>query len=69
MDLVLTLPQGARWAIKIKPSLSPKIERGFHHACEDLEPIRRIVSYPGTDPLPLTNGIEVMSLRHLLRNW
>lgn len=62
VDLVLTLPGGARWAIEIKRSLSPKVERGFYHACEDLEPERRIVVYPGADPFPLPNGIEVMSL-------
>lgn len=65
VDLVLTLPGGARWAIEIKRSLSPKVERGFYHACEDLEPERRIVVYPGTDPFPLPNGIEVMSLHQL----
>lgn len=65
VDLVLTLPGGARWAIEIKRSLSPKVERGFYHACEDLEPERRIVVYPGADPFPLPNGIEVMSLHQL----
>lgn len=65
VDLVLTLPGGARWAIEIKRSLSPKVERGFYHACEDLEPERRIVVYPGIDPFPLPNGIEVMSLHQL----
>lgn len=65
VDLVLTLPGGARWAIEIKRSLSPKVERGFYHACEDLEPERRIVVYPGVDPFPLPNGIEVMSLHQL----
>ncbi|MEN8660460.1 MAG: ATP-binding protein [Marivita sp.] len=62
VDLVLTFPGSARWAIEIKRSLSPKVERGFHHACKDLEPERRIVVYPGTDRFPLPNGIEVMSL-------
>lgn len=68
VDLVLTLPAGARWAIKIKRSLSPKVERGFYHACEDLAPERRIVVYPGADPFPLPNGIEVMSLHQLARD-
>lgn len=65
VDLVLTLPGGARWAIEIKRNLSPKVERGFYHACEDLEPERRIVVYPGTEPFPLPNAIEVMSLHQL----
>jgi predicted AAA+ superfamily ATPase len=65
VDLVLTLPGGTRWAIEVKRSLSPKVERGFHHACEDLQPERRIVVYPGAEAFPLPNGIEVMSLRQL----
>ena len=63
VDLVLTLPGGGCWAIEVKRSLAPKVERGFHHACEDLQPERRIVVYPGGEAFPLPNGIEVMSLR------
>ena len=63
VDLVLTLPGGGCWAIEVKRSLAPKVERGFHHACEDLQPERRIVVYPGVEAFPLPNGIEVMSLR------
>lgn len=63
IDLLLTLPGGTIWAVEIKRSLSPKVERGFHHACADLSPQRRIVVYPGSDPYPLGEGIEVMSLR------
>ncbi len=63
VDLVLTLPGGGCWAIEVKRSLAPKVERGFHHACEDLQPERRIVVYPGVEAFPLSNGIEVMSLR------
>ncbi|MDG3042478.1 ATP-binding protein [Roseicyclus marinus] len=68
VDLVLTLPGGARWAIEIKRSLSPKVERGFHHACEDLDPERRIVVYPGNERFPLSNGIEVMSPHQLAQD-
>lgn len=63
VDLVLTLPGGGCWAIEVKRSLVPKVERGFYHACEDLQPERRIVVYPGVEAFPLPNGIEVMSLR------
>ncbi|CAH1658740.1 ATP-binding protein [Chelatococcus asaccharovorans] len=65
VDLVVTLPGGRRWAVEIKRSLSPKAERGFHHACEDLEPERRIVVYPGTEVFPLGHDIEVLPLRKL----
>jgi predicted AAA+ superfamily ATPase len=64
IDLVLTLPGGRIFAIEIKRSLSPKLERGFYHACEDLKPEQRIVVYPGTEPFPLRDGVEVMPLQH-----
>ncbi|REG53175.1 ATP-binding protein [Paracoccus versutus] len=65
VDLVLTLPGGAVWAIEVKRNLAPKVERGFHSACEDLEPARRIVIYPGSEAFPLPNGIEVIPLHQL----
>lgn len=63
VDLVLTLPGGAVWAVEVKRNLAPKVERGFHHACEDLNPARRIVVYPGAEAFPLGNGIEVLPLQ------
>ena len=65
IDLVVTLPRGHRWAIEIKRSLTPKVERGFHHACLDLQPDRRIVVYPGSEAYPLGNDIEVLPLQQL----
>ena len=65
VDLVVTLPGGRRWAIEIKRSLTPKVERGFHHACLDLEPERRIVVYPGSESYPMQQDIQVMPLSQL----
>jgi uncharacterized protein len=62
VDLLLQRPDGALWAIEVKRSLSPKVERGFHAACEDLQPQRRLVVYPGTERYPLAHGVEVMPL-------
>lgn len=62
IDLLLTLPGGALWAVEIKRSLQPKLERGFHHACSDLEPTRRLLIYPGNGGYPLAGGVEVMPL-------
>ena len=62
IDLLLTFPGHRPWAIEIKRSLTPRVERGFHHACEDLHPERRIVVYPGPEPFPMKDGIEVMLL-------
>jgi len=45
VDLVLTFPGGRIWAIEIKRSVAPKVERGFHSACTDLHPERRFVVF------------------------
>lgn len=65
IDLLLVWPSGDLWAIEIKRSLSPKVERGFHAACEDLLPKRKLVIYPGTDSFALGNDIQVMPLAAL----
>ncbi len=65
VDLLLQRPDGALWAIEVKRSLSPKVERGFHAACDDLQPQRRLVVYPGTERYPLAHGVEVIPLASL----
>jgi len=49
VDLVLAWPDGREWAIEIKRSLAPKLERGFHSALTDLQPERSFVVYPGNE--------------------
>ncbi|MFA6210662.1 MAG: ATP-binding protein [Candidatus Obscuribacterales bacterium] len=66
IDLVLELPtKNGLWAIEVKRSLSPKVEKGFHFACEDLKPDRRFVVYAGNESFPLAAGIEAIDLRSL----
>lgn len=65
IDLVLTLPGGAIWAIEIKRSLSPKLEKGFHNACEVLRPIKRFLVYPGKESYPFAGDVTVISLQDL----
>jgi hypothetical protein len=62
IDLLLTLPDGERWAIEVKRSLTPKIERGFHSACEDVMPARKFVVYPGKERLPMPHCIDALPL-------
>lgn len=62
IDLLITLPGGDLWVYEVKRSLSPKVERGFHHACQDLRPQRQIVIYPGSETYPLSADIMVMPL-------
>ena len=71
IDLLLARPNGELWAIEIKRSLTPKLERGFHEACADLKPARKFVVYPGSETYRTAADIEVMSLETLagiLRN-
>ncbi|MBN2465520.1 ATP-binding protein [candidate division WOR-3 bacterium] len=65
VDLLLVFPDGERWAIEVKRSLKPKLERGFHEACTDIGPARRYVVYPGTERYPLAADVEAVSLLEL----
>ena len=70
VDLLLTLPNGELWAIEVKRSSAPKIERGFHSACADLKPIKRFVVYSGSQRFPLdktTDAISVVELAETLQ--
>ena len=74
IDLVLALPGGKLWAIEIKRSSAPKVERGFHVACDDIQPNKRFVVYPGSDRFPLdahTEAIGLSALGQILEteNW
>lgn len=62
IDLLLHWPDGTLWAIEIKRSLAPKLERGFHIACEDLKPQRKLVIYPGDEAIPLAADITALPL-------
>jgi hypothetical protein len=63
IDLLLK-PPGHRkpWAIEIKRGLAPKIERGFHLACQAARPERRLVVYGGSERFPLAEEVEAISL-------
>jgi predicted AAA+ superfamily ATPase len=65
IDLVLELPGGSTWAIEIKLGLSPKLERGFYLAREDVRPSRSFIVYSGSDRYPLSPEIEAISLKEL----
>lgn len=70
VDLLLTLPNGELWAIEVKRSSAPKIERGFHSACADLKPHKRFVVYSGIERFPLdkmTDAISVVELAETLQ--
>lgn len=64
IDLVLQLPgRHGTWAIEIKRSLAPRVDRGFHNAADDLGPQRSFLVYPGNDRYPITPRVEAIGLR------
>jgi predicted AAA+ superfamily ATPase len=65
IDLVLELPGNRRWAIEIKRSLAPKLEKGFRVALADLDPDKAFLVYPGEERYPKGDGIEAIGLRTL----
>lgn len=65
VDLVLDWPDGRVWAIEIKRSLAPKVERGLRSALEDLEPQRSFLLYPGSERYRLGASIEAIGLAEL----
>ena len=65
IDLLMLWPDGCLWAIEIKRSLTPKVSRGFHSACEDLEPARKWVVYPGKERYRLAADVEAIPLPDL----
>lgn len=65
IDLLLELPGGKRWAVEIKSGLSPRLEKGFHFARQDLKPGKSFVVYAGDDRYPLDEGVEAIGLREL----
>ncbi len=62
VDLLLVWPGGDCWAIEIKRSLAPRVERGFHSACADLKPVRKWLVYPGDEVYPAGDDIVVAPL-------
>ncbi|WP_420633970.1 ATP-binding protein [Candidatus Palauibacter sp.] len=65
IDLVLATRGRETWAVEIKRSTAPKVSRGFHSACEDLQPARKLVVYPGRESFPLGRDIEAIPLKRI----
>jgi predicted AAA+ superfamily ATPase len=65
VDLVLDWPDGRVWAIEIKRSLAPKLERGLRSALEDLGAQRNFLLYPGRERYRLGAGVEAIGLGEL----
>ncbi len=66
IDLALEGPKQEIIAIEIKRSSAPKVTRGFHLACEDIQATRKIAIYSGQERFPLTDDTEAMNLHTFL---
>lgn len=69
IDLLLAMPGGRLWAVEVKRTLKPHPGRGFRSACEDLEPERRFVVYPGRETYPTaesTTAVPMLKLVEML---
>ena len=65
IDLVLQLANRELWAIEVKRSLAPKLDRGFFHARQDLRPTRSFIVYLGTERYPIGDDVEVINVVEL----
>lgn len=67
IDLVVETGTDGLLAIEIKRSSVPSVAKGFHRACEDLQPTKRCVIHAGQDSFPLSKDIEAISLKDFLK--
>jgi predicted AAA+ superfamily ATPase len=66
IDLILEFPNGL-WAIEIKHGTAPKLSRGFHEGCKDLQPVKALVVYAGDEQYPLSEGTSAIGLSDMMR--
>ncbi len=67
IDLVLEWSSKERWAIEIKRSSAPSLAKGFHIACQDIKPSKKLVVYGGQDTFSMGEGITAISLHDLMQ--
>lgn len=67
IDLILNTPENEIWAIEIKRSSAPKLTRGFHEACKDINATHKWVINTADDRYPLPQKTEVIGLIKFLR--
>ncbi|MEM6909985.1 MAG: ATP-binding protein [Verrucomicrobiota bacterium] len=65
LDLVLELPGNRLWAMEIKRSTAPKMERGLRQAIEDIQPDQTFLVYGGKERYPKGENIDVIGLAEM----
>ena len=59
---MVDLGAGELWAIEIRHSSAPRVSRGFHSACQDLRPARKLVVHAGNESYPLAKDVRAVTL-------
>lgn len=68
-EIDLILETGGRhgiWAIEIKRTSAPKLERGFRAALDDVKPKRAFLVYGAHDRFPIGAGVEAIGLKAMV---
>ena len=65
VDLVVDMGAGEVWAVEIERSTAPSVSKGFHSACEDLKPKRKLVVHGGDESFPLARDVEAVALSRI----
>jgi uncharacterized protein len=65
IDLILSWRDGSEWAIEVKRSAAPRLERGIRSALADLQPERSFIVYPGSERFSLGPGTEAIGVAEL----
>ena len=62
IDLVLDFGhKHGKWAIEIKRTLSPRVEKGFTSGIETIKPQKSFIVYSGEERYPISRDVEVIS--------
>ena len=65
IDLILFDSKNKPVAVEMKYSVSPRVDRGFWIACEDLSCKKGFVVYPGAESYPLGKNVLALPLKDL----
>jgi predicted AAA+ superfamily ATPase len=66
IDLLLEIPGHGLWAIEIKRRLSGRPQKGFHIACQDLQPDQQFVVNAGLAQYPIGSKTTAIGLYGLV---
>ncbi len=66
-DLLLTFPDQTTWAIEIKRSIAPSLQKGFYFARDDIQPAASFLVYPGLETYSVAEGVKAIGLLGLMK--